>query len=58
MAIKGEGNDILIYTTKWLGQVNRGGLFPLNNNSFSLFVEVDKIVRVLLPKYVIHTDND
>ena len=58
MAIEGEGSDVLTYTTKWLDQVNRGGLFPLNNNSFSFFVEVEKIVRVLLPKYVIHTDND
>ena len=58
MAIEGEGDDVLTYTTKWLDQVNRGGLFPLNNNSFSFFVEVEKIVRVLLPKHVIHNDND
>ena len=58
MAIEGEGDDVLTYTTKWLDQVNRGGLFPLNNNSFSFFVEVEKIVRVFLPKYVIHNDND
>ena len=58
MAIEGEGDDVLTYTRKWLDQVNRGGLFPLNNNSFSFFVEVEKIVRVLLPKYVIHNDND
>lgn len=58
MAIEGEGDDVLAYTRKWMDQVNRGGLFPLNDNSFSFFVEVEKIVRVLLPKYVIHTDND
>ena len=57
MAIEG-GNDVLSYTKKWLDQVNRGGLFSLNNNSFSFIVEVEKIVRVLLPKYVIHNDND
>lgn len=40
IAIEGEGDDVLTYTRKWLDQVNRGGLFPLNNNSFSFFVEV------------------
>ena len=58
MAIEGEGSDVLTYTTKWLEQVNRGGLFPLGNNSFSFFVEVEKIIRVLLPKHIIHTEND
>ena len=58
MAIEGEGSDVLTYTTKWLEQVNRGGLFPLSNNSFYFFVEVEKIIRVLLPKHIIHTEND
>lgn len=57
MAIEGEGDDVLTYTRKWLDQVNRDGLFPLNNNSFSFFVEVEKIIRVLLPKYIIHNDK-
>jgi len=58
MAIEGEGSDVLTYTTKWLEQVNRGGLFPLSNNSFSFFVEVEKIIRVLLPKHIVQTEND
>ena len=26
MAVEGEGSDVLLYTRKWLDQVNRGGL--------------------------------
>jgi len=58
MAVEGEGDDLLEYTRKWLVQVNRGGLFPLNDNSFSLFVEIEKCVRTLLPQYMIHNNND
>ena len=43
MTVEGEGDDLLLYTRKWLAQVNRGGLFPLNSDSFSLFVEIARI---------------
>ena len=58
MAVEGEGDDLLSYTRKWFAQVNRGGLFPLNNNSFSLFVEIERCVRILLPQHMIQNDSD
>ena len=58
MAVEGEGDDVLTYTRKWFDQVNRGGLFPLNDNTFTLFVEIEKSVRVVLPKHVIRGDSD
>ena len=45
MAVKGEGDNLLTYTRKWFDQVNRGGLFPLNDNTFTLFIEIEKCVR-------------
>ena len=59
MAVEGiEGDDLLTYTRKWFTLVNRGGLFPLNNNSFSMFIEIEKCVRHLLPQCMIRNDND
>ena len=59
MAVEGsEGDDLLAYTRKWFTLVNRGGLFPLNNNSFSMFIEIEKCVHHLLPQCMIRNDND
>ena len=52
MAVEGEGSDLLSYTRKWMEIVNRGGLFPINDDSFQLFVEIEKCVRVYLPKHL------
>ena len=50
MAVNGEGSDVLSYTRKWMEMVNRGGLFPINDNSFHLFIE--KCVRIYLPEHL------
>ena len=42
MTVPGEGSNVLEYTSEWLSLVNRGGLFPLNNDMFTLFVEIEK----------------
>ena len=39
--------DLLSYTRLWFETTNRGGLFPLNDETFSFFVEVEKIVRII-----------
>ena len=57
MAVEGEGSDVLLYTRKWLDQVNRGGLFPLNDSTFTFFVAVEKQVRNLLPRHVIRPSD-
>ena len=52
MAVDGEGSDVLSYTRKWMEMVNRGGLFPINENSFHLFIEIEKCVRIYLPEHL------
>ncbi len=43
MAVVSEhDSDVLEYTKEWMAKVNRGGLFPLNNQAFTLFVEIEK----------------
>ena len=44
---------MLSYTRRWLEQVNRGGLFPLNDSTFTFFAAVEKQVRSRLPKHAI-----
>ena len=57
MAVEGE-DDFDLYTKKWFDLVNRGGLFPLNEKTLMFFAEVEKCVRALLPKHVIHEESD
>lgn len=59
MAVVAEDNDpdLLAYNRLWIERVNRGGLFPLNDQTFHLFIEIEKIVRVLLPKHIIKADS-
>ena len=38
---------------KWFDLVNRGGLFPLNDNSFSLFVAIEKVVKTVLESHML-----
>lgn len=53
MAVVEADSDFLSYTKKWMETVNRGGLFPLNDETFHLFIEIEKIVRTLLPKHMV-----
>lgn len=55
MAVAGEGESVLSYTEKWFA---RGGLFPLNDNSFAMFIEIEKCVRYYLPKHVLSSTAD
>ena len=49
----GESNDFLDYTEEWISKVNRGGLFPLNDETFRLFIEIEKQVRIVLSEYML-----
>ena len=49
---------MLVYTRKWLEQVNRGGLYPINDEVFSFFVELEACVRSILPKYLTTPNSD
>ena len=48
-----DHEDLVTYTKEWIGKVNRGGLFPLNNLAYIFFIAVEKEVNVLLPTYVV-----
>ncbi len=48
-----DSQDLLSYTKCWMDKVNRGSLFPLNDQSFCLFVEMEKNTKKILPSYVI-----
>jgi len=52
MSIKGEGDDVLTYTRKWLDQVNRGGLFPLNDNSFTFLLNCTCFITKICHIYI------
>ena len=42
MVFAGEGSDLLSYTKKRMKDINRGGLFLLNDETFHLFIEIEK----------------
>ena len=57
MAVEGDGDDVLTYTRTWFDLVNfdRGGLYPLNDDTFLLF---EKRVCSLLPEYMLKSSSD
>ncbi len=46
-------STLLNYTKYWLGKVNRGGLFTVNDETFMLFVSIEKSVQALLPTHMV-----
>ena len=58
MTVAGDGDDLLSYTTKWFDQVQRGGLYPLNDQTFSLFIAIEKCVRIVLPNRAVVSNSD
>ena len=58
MAVQGEGDDFLSYTKQWMELVNRGGLFPLNDDAFRLFIEIELCVHIFLPEHMLRTQSD
>lgn len=54
MAVGSDSSDFLEYTKEWISKVNRGGLFPLNNQTFLLFSEVEKTTRTLLASRILN----
>ena len=60
MAVLSEesSQDLLSYTKCWMEKVDRGCLFPLNNQTFQLFVDIEMIVRDSLPEHVTGKTSD
>ena len=53
MAVVSEDTDFLEYTKKWINEVNRGGLFSLNNIIYQFFIVIEKQVQTILPSHVV-----
>ena len=51
MAVPGDcvEDDFPTYATKWIQQVNGGGLFVGNNQAFALFRQIEVEIRDTLP---------
>ena len=58
LAVEGERDDVLTYTRKWFDLVNRGGLYPINDAAFTLFVNIETCVRDLLPKHILRSTSE
>ena len=58
MAVEGEGADLLAYTKRWLELVNRGGLYPLSDEAFRFFIEIELCVRTYLPHQLLKTNSE
>ena len=58
MAVEGEGTDLLVYTKHWLELVNRGRLFPLSDEAFRFFIEIELCVRTYLPHQLLKTHSE
>lgn len=41
MAVNGDESSLLAYTLEWSRTVNCGGLFEINDETFSLFKEIE-----------------
>ena len=44
-SVQGDESSLMEYTRKWTLQVNRGGLFEINDMTYNLFKEIELKVR-------------
>lgn len=51
MAVQGDTTDFTSYTSEWFEKTNRGGLFPVNDETLTFFIAVEKVTRIHLSKY-------
>ena len=58
MAVVGENSDLLAYTKQWLELVNPEGLFPLSDEAFRFFIEIELCVRIYLPHHLLRPHSE
>ena len=58
MVIFGEETDFLKYTRAWIEQVNREGLFEINDTAYMLFKEIELNLQDNLQKHLQRTTPD
>ena len=49
MAVVSSHTDFFQYAQEWLKKLDRGGLFPVNDETFLFFATIEKLVQSLLP---------
>ncbi len=52
MASLGEESSFYDYTLEWISSVDRGGLFSVNNSTFSFFKAIEIKTQELLPQHL------
>ena len=50
MAVTSDDTDFMQYTSEWFHRINRGGLFPINDETLRFFVSVEIVTRQHLPQ--------
>ena len=49
MTVTSQETDFTQYTSDWFHKINQGGLFLVNDGTFTFFVDVEKVTRQHLP---------
>ena len=49
MAVTSQETDFTWFTSEWFHKVNRRGLFPVSDGTFTFIVTVEKVARQHLP---------
>lgn len=52
MHVTGPASSLLDYTREWVDKVNRGGLFYVSDNAYSLFVAIEITMQVSLTEHI------
>ena len=50
MAVAGEETEFTQCSSEWFHMVNRGGLFPINDETLTFFIAVEKVTQQHLPR--------
>lgn len=50
--------NFLEYTTEWLTKLNRGGLLPVNDQTFLFLSTIEKLVQSLFPSRIARSKED
>ena len=58
MAVAGSETGLLDYTKEWIERINRGGLFPINDETFQFFCILEACVRSQLVKALLPSTSE
>ena len=55
MSVEGPESSLLDYTKEWMARINRGGLFDISDEGYSLFVAIELALRDKLTQHLHHS---